>query len=160
MTTYKTYFFIGLSLLIAMILSILPLPSWAAWFRPQWLILVSIFWIISLPHQLGLITMWLIGLLNDALQGTLLGEHSLAMVLVTYLAIKFSHKIQLFPRVQQLFYIAMFVVIYQLTLVVIETILTGSKLQWQYGLSTISSLLLWPWIEIILKSYQRRFNIN
>ena len=67
-------FWISLSIIIALMLTILPLPLWAAWFRPEWLVLVAIYWSIALPHRFNIGVAWLLGLLLDALSGTILGD--------------------------------------------------------------------------------------
>jgi len=40
---------IYLSLLVALVLMILPLPDWAQIYRPNWMALVLIYWSMALP---------------------------------------------------------------------------------------------------------------
>ena len=48
------YLVIYLSLLVALVLMILPLPDWAQMFRPNWMALVLIYWTMALPKRVGL----------------------------------------------------------------------------------------------------------
>ena len=67
-----------LTLLFALVLSVFRLPEnwpdWLAWFRPSWVLIVLFFWVMELPHRLGLISAWLIGLLLvEQLEGSFSG---------------------------------------------------------------------------------------
>ena len=56
-----------LTLLIALILSVIPLPeSWLP-YRPDWILLVFSYWVIALPHRIGLLWAFVWGLIFDAL---------------------------------------------------------------------------------------------
>ncbi|MEY3661077.1 MAG: hypothetical protein RLZZ169_1903, partial [Pseudomonadota bacterium] len=64
---------IVLSLVFAGVLAVLPLPGWLELWRPDWVALVLVYWVIALPQRVGLLTAWLVGFLVDVLKGTLLG---------------------------------------------------------------------------------------
>ncbi|NNF67033.1 MAG: rod shape-determining protein MreD, partial [Gammaproteobacteria bacterium] len=54
-----------LSLLGAVVLTLIPLPGWLQPWRPSWVALVVIYWLIYEPRRIGLMTAWLAGLLLD-----------------------------------------------------------------------------------------------
>ena len=70
---------------VALILSLLPLPHWAAIIRPAFLVLVVLYWSTMLPRAGGMTLGFGSGLALDAFQGSALGEHALALSFVTYL---------------------------------------------------------------------------
>ena len=78
---------IVVTLCIAMLLTILPMPDWARPFRPQWVTLVLLYWAIALPHRIGVGSGFLVGIVLDVLTGTLLGQHALGLTIVTFIAI-------------------------------------------------------------------------
>ena len=43
-------------LLVAGVLTVLPLPGWLQWGRPEWVALILIYWCIALPHRVGIAT--------------------------------------------------------------------------------------------------------
>ena len=49
-----------LTIAVALILSVLHLPEswpqWLGWLRPAWVMLVVFFWVMQVPHRIGLIT--------------------------------------------------------------------------------------------------------
>ena len=54
---------IGLTILVALVLTLIPLPGWASSFRPEWLVLVLIYWAMALPERMGVTIGWLAGLM-------------------------------------------------------------------------------------------------
>ncbi|MEE8077898.1 MAG: rod shape-determining protein MreD, partial [Pseudomonadales bacterium] len=54
-----------LTIALAMVLAILHVPEswpqWLGWLRPAWLAMVVFYWVMELPHRLGLISAWVIG---------------------------------------------------------------------------------------------------
>ncbi|RMG27723.1 MAG: rod shape-determining protein MreD, partial [Gammaproteobacteria bacterium] len=74
----QSYGIILLSLFTAWVLSVLPLPEAFRPWRPEWPLLVLVYWSLALPHRVNLGTAWITGLVQDLLVGTLLGQHALA----------------------------------------------------------------------------------
>lgn len=148
-----------ISIIIAMMLTVLPIPNWATWFRPAWLALVIIYWIIALPHRVSIGTAWLGGLFLDVLQGSTLGEHALSLIIVAFLAEKFHRQIRMFPMPQQAFSIMLLVFINQLMLAVVEGMLGDTQNTYWFLLPAVTSVILWPWIYIILRDCRRRFEV-
>ena len=71
--------------IIALLLTIMPLPEWARYLRPDWVGLVLIYWCLAVPERVGVITGWLMGLLVDLLTGAILGQHALALTVVAWI---------------------------------------------------------------------------
>ena len=75
----------GLTLFVAFMLTIMPLPDWVVEFRPDWVTLVLIYWAMALPTKVGVTTAWLAGLMLDVSHGAILGQHALGLMLVIYI---------------------------------------------------------------------------
>ena len=71
-TTSTGYTAIALSLVVALMLTALPMPDWAAMWRPAWVALVLIYWCMAAPTYAGVLMGWMLGLFLDVLSGTLL----------------------------------------------------------------------------------------
>lgn len=56
---------IYLSLVVAMVLMILPLPDWVQIYRPNWVALVLIYWSMALPKRVGLWFAFFSGIILD-----------------------------------------------------------------------------------------------
>lgn len=91
--------FIAISLLVALLLNFLPTSAWH--WMPDWVALVLVFWSIREPRRVGMGTAFLLGLIMDVADASLLGQHTLAYVLVSYAAAAISRRILWFPLGQQ-----------------------------------------------------------
>jgi rod shape-determining protein MreD len=85
------------SLLLALVLSVLPLPDSIVAFRPDWVAVVLLYWSLIQPRRYGLFTAFWMGLALDTLSGSLLGQHALALLLIVYLSQRFHLRIRVFP---------------------------------------------------------------
>jgi len=83
--------------LVAVTLSVLPLPELLEPVRPPLAAMVVIYWCMMWPQRFGLGSAWIVGLLLDVLQGTLLGQHAVALAAIAYLTLKFHLQIRIFP---------------------------------------------------------------
>ncbi len=86
--------------IVALVLSLIPLPQWLAVVRPAFLVLVVLYWSIDdLRGAAGMLLGFGSGLTARCVCGSLLGAHALALSLVTYLAIR----LHLLARAKPLF---------------------------------------------------------
>ena len=140
-----------LSVLVALLITILPIPKEWQWAQPQWLLIVVLFWVFALPNRFGVLSAWLVGLLLDCVSSGLLGLHGLAMAVVAQLAYLLHLRIRTFPVWQKGLVVFVLVGLYQTILRLIPSILgypTPEGLF--YYLSTVSSILIWPVVVLIL----------
>jgi rod shape-determining protein MreD len=105
------HWFILLSLLVALFLNFLPGSSWL--WMPDWLAMVIVFWSIREPRHVGMGTAFLLGLAMDVADASLMGQHPLAYVLVSYAATLFSRRILWFPVGQQALHVLPLLLIVQ-----------------------------------------------
>lgn len=145
------------SLLVALILSVMPLPEPLRFARPDWALLVLLYWNLELPDRVGVGTAWLIGLLQDVLLATLLGQHALGYTLAAFIAIKLHQRIRLYPLWQQAISISVLLAMAQLLSLWINGIIGRPVDIWLYWLPTLLGILVWPLISILLRSLRRLF---
>lgn len=148
---------ISCSLIIALMLSILPLPTWAIWFRPCWVVMVILFWQISAPQNLGLSIVWLLGLTMDALYGSVLGQHAFTLVIIYYLASKFARLMRILPLWQQTSIIALLIIIDQLILTFIQVLFGDIIHTWFFVFRVLSSIVLWPLVYIFMIELHKKY---
>ncbi|MDR3477766.1 MAG: rod shape-determining protein MreD [Gammaproteobacteria bacterium] len=148
------------SFLIAIILTLLPMPAWTIWMRPAWVLMVLIYWAMVSPYRVNMGTAWVVGILLDVLNGTLLGEHALALSVVTYFVVRMHTQLRMYPLLQQGMWIFLFVLIYQFILFCIQGFLGEMPKTWLYWSSSATSMLLWPWVFVIMRDYQRRYKTS
>lgn len=93
--------FVWLTLALALLLSVASMPKFMELGRPLWLALFLTYWVLALPHRVGMTTAWALGLLADVLNGTLLGQNALIMTLITFLVLTLHQRLRMFPMWQQ-----------------------------------------------------------
>lgn len=149
-----------LSLCIAMMLMILPLPDWARPFRPQWVTLILIYWVLVIPHGIGVGIGFLVGIAVDVLTGTLLGQHALGFSVATYATIKLHQRVRVFPLWQQ----SLVVLLLLLSEHLIALWVIGATHEQPPGLVywIVPPLgaLLWPWLFLLMSDIRRRFRVQ
>lgn len=133
-----------LSLLLAMILRTIALPTEVIVLSPDWLLLTCLYWSLKAPTRFGIWSAWLIGLLTDVLTGRVLGQYALAYAISTYLCATRHKRFHFYAPIQQ----ALFILVITLfaRLVIFVTDYTGNSIAahsgW-YWLSCLSSALVW-----------------
>jgi rod shape-determining protein MreD len=105
-----------ISIIAALLLSIVPLPHSVAAFRPDWVAMVLLYWSLIEPRRYGLFTAFWLGLVLDTLAGTLLGQHSLALLVIVYLSQRFHLRIRAFPASQLALVVIGLLAVYQFLL--------------------------------------------
>lgn len=143
------------SLLLALMLTIVPLPEWGQRLRPEWVVMVLVYWSMALPRRVGVGIGWLLGLLVDVLQGTLLGQNALGCAIAAYLAIRFHQRIRVHPLWQQAVSVALIVFPYMLVNLWVQGIVGRAPGSWWYWAPLFTSALLWPPTFIVLRALRR-----
>jgi rod shape-determining protein MreD len=95
--------FIAFSLFVALLLNFLPTSGWP--WMPDWVALVLLFWSIREPQRVGMGVGFLLGLIMDVADASVLGQHALAYVLASYISVAISRRVLWFPLVQQALHI-------------------------------------------------------
>lgn len=151
---------IGLTFLAAFLLSVLPVPVWAEPFRPDWVGLTLIYWCMATPARIGVGVGWTVGLILDVLYGSLLGQQALAKTLLAFVTIKLHLQLRMFPRWQQAVSVFVLIGMNYLLLIWIKSLVDQPTVKWSYLTSGIVSMVIWPWLFIILRDIRRRVRVS
>ena len=134
---------VAASLFAAFALTIFPLPQPIEAYRPDWVAMTVIFWIICLPFWVGIGTAWVAGILLDTLQGSLLAQHALALTVPAYVAFRLHRRIRVFPIWQETFAVLLLLIVYHLILMWIDGA-TGRPVSFEYLKPILTSVAIWP----------------
>lgn len=144
------------TVVIALILSVVPLPHWMDVARPYLLLLLVIYWSLSAPRIAGLTFAWLCGMAIDVLKGTTLGQHALAFLLVSFLTHKFQLRMRIFPLSQQTLTVLLLLLLYEFVVFWTDGIIGYPVTAWTRWIPVFTSTLLWPVVVGILDTWNRR----
>lgn len=153
----KTDFLVVACLLVAFVLAIMPIPAWAMWARPEWPLLVLLYWILAWPERYGIIVAAFVGFCQDNLTGSLIGQHMLAYAVVAAVFWSGSRRIRMFNVWHQAMLVGVLLLLSQLLqywLVILTR--TVEPAIGMLLLPALTGALLWPWFMIFLRGLRRR----
>ncbi len=132
-----------LSLILAFVFLLLPWSGFALKIRPDFILLVIIFWLIRAPNLCNVGTAWFLGLFVDLATGGIFGQYALAYTITAFFAVTYQRRLVLFNHTQQLFYVFLLLMISQIILLILKTFSGAESLGWGYFLPSLTGILLW-----------------
>lgn len=138
------YFIVAISFLVALILSVYPLPMDMRWWRPEFVLVVAIYWIFFMPLTVSFTLLCALGLFQDLLEGVPFGQHSLGLVIVAYICILSYQRVRNFSIWRQSAWIFVLVGIAQLTDNWVQGMAGRPLSGIQFLYPALTSALLWP----------------
>lgn len=142
------------SFALALFLNFLPWRNVAL--APDFVALVLAFWCIRQPRLVGLGAAWLLGLLTDAGNGVLLGQHALAYSLLAFAAISLSRRVLWFPLWGQALHVAALLLFAQGVAALVRLAAGADLPGWSIVIGPLIGAALWPLATLLLLLPQRR----
>ncbi|MFK7912962.1 MAG: rod shape-determining protein MreD [Pseudomonadales bacterium] len=155
---------IFLTIVVAMLLAIVHLPEswpqWLGWLRPAWVPMVLFYWVLAVPHRVGLISAWIIGLFLDVLQGEPLGLNGVLLASITFIGWRFYERLRMYAGLQHSLLVLVLVFGIELARRLINLAMHGEPVGWQFLLVPLVSALVWPFLDLLLGSFRRRVRVE
>ena len=145
-----------LSALVALALAILPLPGAVDAFRPDFLVLVVLYWSIESPRAGGLTLAFMSGLALDVIQGVVLGQHALALTLMAGYATHLRLRLRVFSILSQSLTIFALLTGYQFVLFWVDGATGNPVTTFGRWLAPVIGALLWPLLVGLLSRLHER----
>jgi len=150
--------YIGVTMLIAVLLTVIPVPESIQNYWPDWITLVVFYWVLVLPAHLGVMFGWMNGLIEDIVTFSLLGQHALGKALVGTMAAIVHKNFRLFNFLEKMFFI-----------LILQSINIGISawtshlafdapidlVLWQPALTTA---LIWPLVSFLMDQFDPKVN--
>ncbi|MDP3031506.1 MAG: rod shape-determining protein MreD [Rhodocyclaceae bacterium] len=140
--------FVYLSLCVALVLNLIPfgrLPG-----IPDWFALALVFWCIHQPLKVGMGAGFFFGLVIDVANGSVMGQHALAYVLLAFAAGGLSRRILWFPVAQQALHVLPLLLGAQLVMLLIRLAAGAEFPGVLHFLSSFFAVLLWHPLNYVL----------
>lgn len=147
---------IYLTLMIAILLMLVPLPDHLRYARPEWVAMTLIYWAMALPQRVSIGVAWVTGLIMDIVTGGVLGIHAFAYALIVYLVGRLHLQIRQFPLWQQA------IIILSLVSLVHFIVFFNApvRFNWSSWLTVLTSTLVWPIVYAVLRKTRRSFQVS
>ena len=144
------------SLLLALLLGLMPLPDTLQTFRPYWLALVLAYWLLEAPERVGPGVAFAIGLVADVAFGSLIGEQALRLVVLAFILDRFRARLRFFPLSQQAATIGVLLLNDRVINAVVHVVLGVPQLPWTYWLAPLVGMVLWAPLHLLLDTLRLR----
>ena len=152
---------IFLTFSIAYLLAIVPFPDWAMSYRPEWVPMVLIYWVMALPYRVGIGWAWVVGLLLDILEGSTLGVNALSLVILAYVTLSLHQRMRMFTTFQQsglmLALIGLNVMICNWLQIITDQTVSSNLI---FLMASVTSAIIWPSLFQLLRQIRRSFDVH
>lgn len=153
-------FIIWLSFLVALLLMIFPLGRESGWLRPEFVPVLVIYWVLVMPQQSSLLFIWVLGCFQDLLEGVMLGQHAMALMVVAYVCLLSYQRMRNYTLWHQTFFVFVLVGLYQLVDNWVHSLQGHAAPNLVFLMPAFTSALMWPLLWILLEQLRVRYRIS
>ena len=141
--------FVVLTLFVALLANLVPFGRFPG--IPDWVALTLVFWCIHQPLRVGMGTAFILGIVMDVANASVMGQHSLAYVLLAFTGAALSRRILWFPLAQQAIHVLPMLLATQVVMVVARMVAGAEFPGLLWFLSSFTATALWhPLTHILL----------
>ncbi len=142
--------FIHLSLLLALLLTLIPWPPTVQLFMPHWAALVIAYWSLHDDGRRVMLYAFSYGLILDVLMGSLLGKHGMSLVALCFLITKSAKQLRMTSFWQLLMMVLVLLFNDLIIRLFIDWVSYGYLPRWQDFLPLLTVILIWPWLNYLM----------
>lgn len=148
-------FIVSITFIIALLLSILPMPSYLKWMMPNWLALVLIYWMVFMPKLIGIAYIFLLTCAIDILLGNFIGTMGLCLLPIAFFADLLCYKFRTFSIGQQFLMISVLVGVGQLIRLWVQLYIHHPPSNIMYWVNVPISTITWPLLCMFLHMFNK-----
>jgi rod shape-determining protein MreD len=136
-------FILGLTLIFALLLQLFPWSGQGIIFRPDFMLVIVIYWLLRAPNLCNLGVAWLMGILVDLATGSLLGQHAISFALTAFIGLMYQRRLVLFSIWQLSAYVFGLLVFARTVLLLLKLFAGAENLGLAFFWPCITGLILW-----------------
>jgi rod shape-determining protein MreD len=140
--------FVALSFAIALLLNVIPFGRLPV--LPDWIALILAFWCVREPLRVGMGTAFMLGLVMDVADGSVMGQHALAYVVLAFAAAGLARRILWFPLQQQALHVLPLLLGTQLLMLATRMVSGAEFPGLLYFTSSFAAAVLWHPLTYLL----------
>jgi len=150
MNTQRPYVFLAKITFFALIISTLPLSQIVLEVSPFWLLLFFIYWLTYFPAKGRFFLALLLGVLLDILQGDILGQNALALILSGAFIVNVKQSFFVSNLSTQQVYVFIASSIYLILFLLVHSLIQGFNFSYYLLFAPLSGALFWPLVKLAL----------
>ena len=136
--------------IFALIIGAISLPLVIELSSPLWVLVCFVYWVIYTDGKWISLSALILGLLMDILQGGILGQNALSLVISSAFIFNVKKSFFVSNLTTQQVYIFLGSLIYLITFLLIHILVQGFDFSWLILISPFSSAIIWPVIRFLL----------
>lgn len=144
------------SIVLAFVLTLMPLPDALRVAKPFWLAILVIYWALEAPERMGLGRAFLLGMAGDLLTGSLIGEQALRLVVLAFIVLRLRSRLRFFPMPQQVLAVLALLLNDRIVMLMIRSFGESAPVELAHAVGPIVGALLWPWVFLLLDGLRLR----
>jgi rod shape-determining protein MreD len=148
------------SLIVALVLHAVPLPFDWRWYRPELPLLVLFYWVLALPHRIGVFSAAITGFAVDLLEGDLVGGLAVGAVVATLIILFTYQRIRQFNLIQQGAILGMLLALALLVESWLHSFLGLPAQGYKLWLAAAVAIPMWPVVRKVLRGLRRYFEVS
>ena len=146
--------YMALTVVLALLFNLMPWHDLVG--IPYMAALVLAFWCVHQPRKMGIGIAWFVGLIMDAGNGALLGQHAFAYAFLAFGAITLHRRILWFSLWQQAAHVLILLLASQALMLGVRLVAGGIFPGPMYFAGSLTAAALWPTATFLLLLPQRR----
>ena len=135
---------------LAFIVGAIALPSLIEMVSPFWLLLFFIYWLIYSDSNGIYSSAFVLGILLDVLQGGILGQNALALVISSAFILSVKKSFFVSNLTTQQVYVFIASLIYLIVFLITHISVQGLQIQWLVLFVPFTGAILWPVVRFLL----------
>jgi len=136
--------------IIALIVGVISLPSILETISPFWMLIFFIYWIVYTDSKTVYLFALILGLLTDILQGSILGQNALALLISSAFIFNVKKSFYVSNLTTQQVYVFFASLIYLIPLILTHLAIQGFDFSWLVILSPFTGSIIWPLVRLFL----------
>ena len=136
--------------IIALIVSAISLPTILEIVSPFWMLIFFIYWVIYTDTKAIYLFALILGLLTDILQGSILGQNALALLISSAFIFNVKKSFYVSNLTTQQVYVFIASLIYLIALILTHIAIQGFDFSWLIILSPFTTSIIWPVVRLFL----------
>jgi rod shape-determining protein MreD len=146
----------GASLVLALLLTLMPLPALIQPLKPYWPALVLVYWSLESTDRVTIGLAFIVGIVADLLNGALLGDQALRLAILTFIVLRYRSRIRFFPMWQQATVVWLLLLNNHVLQALIRAFAGDSPLPALSWLAPAVGAIIWPFVFLLLDDVNTR----
>ncbi len=144
----------------ALVLAIFPIGSANGWLRPEFIPMLVIYWVMVMPQQSSIFSLWCLGCVLDLLEGVALGQHAMALMVVAYVCLLSYQRIRNYTLWHQTFVVFVIIGLHQLVDNWVHSLQGSAAQSLIFLLPAFASALMWPVVWLSLEKLRVSYRVS